>query len=58
MHGLARALAANAVMGVSEGWTKELDIVGIGYRAEVKGHLATFILGYSHPIEVHPAGRR
>jgi large subunit ribosomal protein L6 len=52
LHGLTRALAANAVEGVSKGFTRELDIVGIGYRAEVKGKLATFALGYSHPIEV------
>ncbi|MGA2135420.1 MAG: 50S ribosomal protein L6 [Bryobacteraceae bacterium] len=52
LHGLTRALAANAVQGVSTGFTKELDIVGIGYRAEVKGKIATFTLGYSHPIEV------
>src|ERR1700683_4479341 len=52
LHGLTRALVANAVHGVSAGFTKELDIVGIGYRAEVKGKIATFILGYSHPIEV------
>jgi large subunit ribosomal protein L6 len=52
LHGLTRALAANAVQGVSTGFTRELDIVGIGYRADVKGKLATFTLGYSHPIEV------
>ena len=52
LHGLTRALAANAVQGVSSGFTKELDIVGIGYRADVKGRIATFTLGYSHPIEV------
>ena len=52
LHGLTRALAANAVQGVSGGFTKELDIVGIGYRADVKGKIATFTLGYSHPIEV------
>jgi len=51
LHGLTRALAANAVTGVSAGFTRELDIVGIGYRADVKGKLATFTLGYSHPIE-------
>ncbi len=51
LHGLTRALAANAVQGVSTGFTRELDIVGIGYRAEVKGRVATFTLGYSHPIE-------
>ena len=52
LHGLTRALAANAVQGVSSGFIKELDIVGIGYRADVKGRIATFTLGYSHPIEV------
>jgi large subunit ribosomal protein L6 len=52
LHGLTRALAANAVQGVSGGFTKELDIVGIGFRADVKGKIATFTLGYSHPIEV------
>jgi large subunit ribosomal protein L6 len=52
LHGLTRALAANAVQGVSSGFTRELDIVGIGYRADVKGKIATFTLGYSHPIEV------
>jgi large subunit ribosomal protein L6 len=52
LHGLTRALAANAVQGVSTGFRKELDIVGIGYRAEAKGRIAIFWLGYSHPIEV------
>jgi large subunit ribosomal protein L6 len=52
LHGLTRALAANAVQGVSAGFTRELDIVGIGYRADVKGKIATFTLGYSHPIEL------
>jgi large subunit ribosomal protein L6 len=51
LHGLTRALTANAVQGVSGGFTRELDIVGIGYRADVKGKIATFTLGYSHPIE-------
>jgi large subunit ribosomal protein L6 len=51
LHGLTRALAANAVQGVSTGFTRELDIVGIGYRADVKGNIAIFTLGYSHPIE-------
>jgi large subunit ribosomal protein L6 len=50
-------LAANAVKGVTEGFTRELDIVGIGYRADIKGRIASFSLGYSHPIEVLlPAG--
>src|SRR3982751_4596369 len=52
LHGLTRALAANAVHGVSGGFTRELDIVGIGYRADIKGKVATFTLGYSHNIEV------
>jgi large subunit ribosomal protein L6 len=51
LHGLTRALAANAVQGVSTGFTRELDIVGIGYRADMKGRVVTFTLGYSHPIE-------
>lgn len=51
VHGLTRALAANAVQGVSTGFTREMDIVGTGYRADVKGQVATFTLGYSHPIE-------
>jgi large subunit ribosomal protein L6 len=51
LHGLTRALAANAVQGVTTGFTKELDIVGIGYRADLKGRVASFTLGYSHPIE-------
>ena len=50
-HGLTRALASNAVTGVSSGFTRELDIVGIGYRVDIKGKVATFTLGYSHPIE-------
>ena len=50
-HGLTRALAANAVTGVSIGFTRELDIVGIGYRVDVKGRVAIFSLGYSHTIE-------
>ena len=52
LHGLTRALAASAVQGVSTGFTRELDITGVGYRADVKGKIATFTLGYSHPIEV------
>ena len=52
LHGLTRALVFNAVEGVTKGWTKELDIVGIGYRAELKGKgMVVFTLGYSHPIE-------
>ncbi|HEY1766377.1 MAG TPA: 50S ribosomal protein L6 [Terracidiphilus sp.] len=52
VHGLTRALVHNAVHGVTKGWTRELDIVGIGYRAELKGKgTVVFTLGYSHPIE-------
>lgn len=49
-HGLARSLVANAVEGVANGFKKELDIVGVGYRAELKGREIVFALGYSHPI--------
>ena len=49
-HGLARTLIANAVAGVTEGYKRELDIVGVGYRAEVKGKQIVFALGYSHPV--------
>ena len=49
-HGLARTLVANAVDGVTKGFTRELDIVGVGYRAEVKGKEVVFQLGYSHPV--------
>src|SRR5579863_7302171 len=52
LHGLTRALAANAIQGVSSGFVRDLDIVGIGYRADVKGRVAIFTLGYSHPIEL------
>ncbi len=52
LHGLARALVNNAVEGVTKGWTRELEIVGIGYRAELKAKTTVvFSLGYSHPIE-------
>jgi large subunit ribosomal protein L6 len=51
LHGLARALVANAVQGVTQGFKKDLDIVGVGYRAELKGKQVNFALGYSHPIE-------
>ena len=51
LHGLARALVANAVHGVTEGFKKDLDIVGVGYRAEVKGKNLVIALGFSHPVE-------
>ena len=58
VHGLARALVSNAVEGVTKGWVKDLEIVGIGYRAELKGKdTVVFTLGFSHPIEFPlPAG--
>lgn len=52
LHGLARSLANNAVVGVTQGFTRELEIVGIGYRAQVVGRVVIFSLGYSHPIEL------
>jgi large subunit ribosomal protein L6 len=56
-HGLARSLVANAVRGVTEGFRKDLDIVGVGYRAELKGKQVHFALGYSHPVVFEiPAG--
>jgi large subunit ribosomal protein L6 len=51
MHGLARALANNAVMGVTEGFSRQMDVVGVGYKAEIQGNKLVFALGYSHPIE-------
>jgi large subunit ribosomal protein L6 len=50
LHGLFRALIANMVTGVSQGFVRILDIVGVGYRAELSGRTATFHLGYSHPV--------
>jgi len=56
-HGLARSLVNNAVLGVTDGWKRELDIVGVGYRAEVKGKQVVLALGYSHPVVFDvPAG--
>ena len=56
-HGLARSLVANAVAGVTDGFKRELDIVGVGYRAEVKGKQIIFALGYSHAVVFDiPAG--
>ncbi|MGH9603015.1 MAG: 50S ribosomal protein L6 [Terriglobales bacterium] len=58
LHGLVRALVNNAVTGVTQGWTRDLEIVGVGYRAELKGkNTVVFSLGFSHPIELPlPAG--
>jgi len=51
LHGLTRALVANAVKGVHEGFTRDLEIVGIGYKAQVQGRVLQLALGYSHPID-------
>ncbi|HSR53838.1 MAG TPA: 50S ribosomal protein L6 [Acidobacteriota bacterium] len=51
-HGLARALLSNSVLGVTEGFEKRLDVVGVGYRAEVSGPWLNLTLGYSHPVQV------
>ncbi len=51
LHGLARALANNAIQGVTQGFTKQMDVVGVGYKADVQGRKVVFALGYSHPIE-------
>ena len=51
LHGLARALANNAIVGVTEGFTRQMDLVGVGYKADVQGKKIVFALGYSHPIE-------
>lgn len=51
LHGLVRALVANSVKGVTEGFSQQMDVVGVGYKAEVKGQTLLFSLGYSHPVE-------
>jgi large subunit ribosomal protein L6 len=57
LHGLARSLVANAVKGVTQGFQKELEIVGIGFRAELKGKSVVFNLGFSHPVDFQiPSG--
>jgi large subunit ribosomal protein L6 len=50
-HGLARALANNAIVGVTEGFTRQMDVVGVGYKADVQSKKIVFALGYSHPID-------
>jgi len=55
LHGLTRALIANMIKGVTDGFSKTLEIVGVGYRADVKGKAITLQLGYSHPITYQPA---
>src|SRR5438045_2302881 len=51
LHGLARALANNAIQGVTVGFSKQMDVVGVGYKADVQAKRIVFSLGYSHPIE-------
>ena len=50
MHGLYRALVNNMVVGVSEGYKREMEVIGVGYRVENQGNLVTFTIGYSHPV--------
>src|SRR5258708_35532187 len=52
LHGLARALANNAILGVTQGFSRQMDVVGVGYKADVQGKKIVFSLGYSHPIGV------
>jgi large subunit ribosomal protein L6 len=54
LHGLTRTLIANMVQGVTEGYTKTLDIVGVGYRVELQGKSLRIAVGYSHPVEIQP----
>ncbi len=54
MHGLTRALLSNMVVGVSDGFTKTLELVGVGYRAQMQGSKLTLALGFSHPVEIEP----
>ncbi len=55
LHGLTRALLANMIIGVTDGFRKEMEIIGVGYRAQMSGDKLIMQLGYSHPIEVDPA---
>ena len=55
-HGLTRSLIANMVTGVSTGFTKGLEISGVGYRAQKQGEKSALAVGYSHPVEINPAG--
>lgn len=53
-HGLTRALLANMVTGVTTGFEKKLDLVGVGYRAAMQGKVLVLTVGYSHPVEMDP----
>ncbi len=54
LHGLTRSLLNNMVIGVTDGYVRELDIIGVGYRAEMRGHTLVMFLGYSHPVVMNP----
>jgi large subunit ribosomal protein L6 len=54
LHGLTRSLVANMVTGVTSGFTKNLEISGVGYRAQLQGEMLVLALGFSHPVEVNP----
>ncbi|PKB78168.1 MAG: 50S ribosomal protein L6 [SAR202 cluster bacterium Io17-Chloro-G9] len=54
LHGLTRSLIANAIVGVSEGYTKTLELMGVGYRVQEAGDGIILNVGYSHPVEIHP----
>lgn len=54
LHGLTRSLIANAITGVTEGYTKTLELMGVGYRVQQAGNGIILLVGYSHPVEVHP----
>lgn len=54
LHGLTRALINNMMLGVTQGYTKQLEMIGVGYRAEIKGHSLVLALGFSHPIVFNP----
>lgn len=54
LHGLSRTLVANAINGVKTGFEKKLEIVGVGYRAQMQGTTLNLVLGYSHPINIEP----
>ena len=54
LHGLTRSLIANAVVGVTDGYTRTLELMGVGYRVQVAGDGVVLNVGYSHPVEIHP----
>ncbi len=54
LHGLTRSLIANAIVGVTDGYTKTLELMGVGYRVQQSGEGIVLNVGYSHPVEIHP----